>query len=59
MIRKVNKEMLPYMRREWSGEQDDITGGGANLFSRDVEALFPSLDQEVCAQAKRKTVARS
>ena len=47
------------MRREWSGEQDDITGGGANLFSRDVEALFPSLDQEVCAQAKRKTVARS
>ena len=59
IIRKVNEDMSPYTLKEWSGDPDDITGGGACLFSGDVEALFPSLDQEVCAQAARRTVARS
>ena len=57
MIRKVNEEMAPKIRREWSREPEDITGGGASLFISDVEALFPSLKQEICAQAAGRTVA--
>ena len=47
MIRKADEDMSPYTLKEWSGDPDDI------------EALFPSLDQEVCAQVAGRTVARS
>ena len=50
MLRQLNQNMAPYNRREWQGDPTDVTGGGDCIFSGNVEALFPSLDKEVCAQ---------
>ena len=49
LIRILNEEMEPYVRREWSGDGDDILSGGACLFSGDVEALDPSLAEQLGA----------
>ena len=59
MFREVNEDMPPYVRREWSGNEDDILSGGMSLFSGDVEALYPSLEKETCSKAAGRTVARN
>ena len=59
LFREVNEGMAPYVRKEWSGQEEDVVSGGAGLFSGDVEALYPSLEKETCARAAGRTVARN
>ena len=59
LFRDVNEEMPPYVRREWSGNKDNILSGGTSLFSGDVEALYPSLEKETCSKAAGRTIARN